>query len=155
MNKYSTLLLVFVLASCAGADYHQTQTISTRNIDCKVRLKSKYHNVWFDLHDEDSSDAKIGVKAWATNLGHDVIITRYRVYDGSISPSGLCVPVYQKPLKISSGERQLFYAGPIEQLAMTFIEYPQSGARLRIEVLLDEAPKKPLHGSFASNWGGP
>jgi hypothetical protein len=155
MNKYSTLLLAFVLASCAGTDYHQTQTISTRSIDCVVRLNSKYHNLWFDLHDENPQDAKITVKAWATNLGHDVILTRYRVYDGSISPSGICVPAYQEPLKISSGERKLFYVGPIEQLAITFMEPPQSSARLRIEVLLDEAPKEPLHGRFASTWGGP
>jgi hypothetical protein len=155
MTKWLCLPVALLLVSCAGADYRRTLNITTSSFHEEIRLKKKHHDLWFDLYNEESINARILSKAWATNLSNNTIKTDYEVYDGSVPSSGPCVPIHRKPILIHPGQRELFYSGPVDTLGMSFSEPPQNGAKLRIDVLLEKSPTKPLIGSFASTWGGP
>ena len=157
MSRIVTFLLILTLSSCVGTNYRRTLAIDSSKFQSEVRLSSKYHDVWFDVHEEESPDAKIMAKAWVTNLSKDTIKTNYAKYDGKEPTGNLYLPMHKKPLEVAHNERRIFFEGPIHLLGMSFTEdhAPATGTKIRIEVLLDKAPQKPLHGSFASNWGGP
>lgn len=155
MYKGIPYLFLLMLSSCVGTNFRRTLSIDSSNFAYEVRLSSKHHDVWFDVHDEESPDAKITAKAWVTNLGKDSIKTHYKQFDGKEPTGNLYLPILKKPLEVAHNERRFFFEGPIHLLGMSFTEPPASGTTIRIEVLFNKAPQEPLHGSFASNWGGP
>ena len=155
MSKAATFLLIFILSSCAGANYRRTLSIEASTFEYELRLSSRYHDVWFDVHDERSPESKLMARAWVTNLSGDAIKTNYVKYDGKEPTGNLYQPIMRKPLVVAHNESRMFFEGPIHLLGMSFTEAPVSGTKIRIKILLSKVPQKPLRGSFASTWGGP
>lgn len=144
---------MLIFASCSGVTNHGKITLDKKANTFQVKVRRKHHNWWLGTDKEVNYER---ARAWVTNIGGNHINISRKRYDLKKTLPDSKFPVFTKPMIVAPGEHALFFEGEISQLGTTFRrQLPRGGAKLRIDVIFNETPIKPIHCNLFSTYGGP